>query len=299
MPELGEARARDEADPAGAEDADLAHRGAKPTCTVVRGLRPLAIASIVSFESESSSVFTTQYVAPCCAQDDHVQVRARVVEVELAAAEDRGGSCGRASAGASVPVGLLDAPELVAAGVEDEPHGLVLAASVDPVAGGPACRPAACPGTSCARAPSAPSAGTAPSSRTAAAAACAARRRSGRSAAGASATRAAAAARSCRGTSVPSTTMSIEPGSSASSSGRARQLRDVGGLHQVLQRDGGGLRALLRRVVVDLRVEDVLRGAFGSRLFGGDQRLVAALREQVRRVRRRARRRRSRSARSR
>ena len=56
--ELCEAGARDETDPAGPEDADFrlhgrgAYRG--------RGRSPRAIASIVSFESESSSVFTTQ-----------------------------------------------------------------------------------------------------------------------------------------------------------------------------------------------------------------------------------------------
>ena len=60
--QLGEAGAGDETDPAGPEDADFrlhgrgAYRGS--------GRNPRAIASIVSFESESSSVFTTQYVAP-------------------------------------------------------------------------------------------------------------------------------------------------------------------------------------------------------------------------------------------
>ena len=57
--ELGEADARDEADPAGAEDAHLAHERRLYPLTV-RGFRPFAIASIVSFESESSSVLTTQ-----------------------------------------------------------------------------------------------------------------------------------------------------------------------------------------------------------------------------------------------
>ena len=56
--QLGEAGAGDETDPAGPEDADFrlhgrgAYRGS--------GRSPRAIASIVSFESESSSVFTTQ-----------------------------------------------------------------------------------------------------------------------------------------------------------------------------------------------------------------------------------------------
>ena len=60
--QLGEAGAGHEPDPAGPEDADFrlhgrgAYRGS--------GRSPRAIASIVSFESESSSVFTTQYVAP-------------------------------------------------------------------------------------------------------------------------------------------------------------------------------------------------------------------------------------------
>ena len=57
--EVGEADPRDEADPAGAEDAHRSHRaGLYLACR--SGLRPVAIASIVSFESESSSVFTTQ-----------------------------------------------------------------------------------------------------------------------------------------------------------------------------------------------------------------------------------------------
>src|SRR5205807_4243300 len=61
--ELGEACARDEADVTGAEDRDsgACHgaEGYRPS-----GLRPFAIASIVSFESSSSSELTTQYVAP-------------------------------------------------------------------------------------------------------------------------------------------------------------------------------------------------------------------------------------------
>ena len=59
--ELGEARARDEADPPGPEDAEgrlLRVHARKSTCGA--GCRPLAIASIVSFDIESRSVFTTQ-----------------------------------------------------------------------------------------------------------------------------------------------------------------------------------------------------------------------------------------------
>ena len=56
---VGEAGAGDEADPAGAEDAERGFsRSAKLYLCI--GRRPLAISSIVSFESESSSVFTTQ-----------------------------------------------------------------------------------------------------------------------------------------------------------------------------------------------------------------------------------------------
>ena len=55
--ELGEAGAGDEADVPRAEDRDLhvLRRFTEPS-----GFRPLAIASIVSFESRSSSVLTTQ-----------------------------------------------------------------------------------------------------------------------------------------------------------------------------------------------------------------------------------------------
>ena len=59
MAEVGEAGAGDEADPAGPEDAEgrlLRSRA----LYLWSGLRPLAIASIVSFDIESSSVFTTQ-----------------------------------------------------------------------------------------------------------------------------------------------------------------------------------------------------------------------------------------------
>ncbi len=55
VPELGEAGARDEPDVAGAEDRDT--HGYLPLAS---GFRPLAIASIVSFERRSSSVLTTQ-----------------------------------------------------------------------------------------------------------------------------------------------------------------------------------------------------------------------------------------------
>jgi hypothetical protein len=62
VPELGEAHAGDEADPAGPEDPDdglFAALHATADYRVI-GRRPRAIASIVSFESESRSVFTTQ-----------------------------------------------------------------------------------------------------------------------------------------------------------------------------------------------------------------------------------------------
>ena len=74
--ELGEAGTRDEADVSGSEDCDAfwlgTHGRAQDSRTgeVVRyrstapkGLRPFAIAIIVSFESRSRSVFTTQYDA--------------------------------------------------------------------------------------------------------------------------------------------------------------------------------------------------------------------------------------------
>ena len=73
-----------------------------------------------------------------------------------------------------------------------------------------------------------------------------------------------------------------------------RQLRDVGRLHQVLQRHRGCLRALLGRVVVDLRVEDVRRDVRVEAVRRVEH-LVAALCEQVGAVRRRRRRRRCRS----
>src|SRR5439155_13331279 len=60
--QLRERAARDQTHPAGTEDPDLRHISAAAYLPYVR--RPLAIASMVSFESESSSVFTTQYVAP-------------------------------------------------------------------------------------------------------------------------------------------------------------------------------------------------------------------------------------------
>ena len=62
VPELGEADPRDEADPAGAEDAHPSHGPGLyfPCFPAGSGFRPAAIAIIVSFESESSSVFTTQ-----------------------------------------------------------------------------------------------------------------------------------------------------------------------------------------------------------------------------------------------
>ena len=60
VPELGEARAGDEADVARAEDSDPGHRAERTYLSFSIGRRPFAIAIIVSFESESSSVLTTQ-----------------------------------------------------------------------------------------------------------------------------------------------------------------------------------------------------------------------------------------------
>ena len=58
MPELGEARTRDEADIAGTEDSDPRH--GRLAYRLESGLSPFAISIIVSFESVSVSVFTTQ-----------------------------------------------------------------------------------------------------------------------------------------------------------------------------------------------------------------------------------------------
>jgi hypothetical protein len=54
--ERGEARTRDQADVPSPEDPDLAQLFFFPSS----GRSPLAIASMVSFDSESRSVFTTQ-----------------------------------------------------------------------------------------------------------------------------------------------------------------------------------------------------------------------------------------------
>ena len=63
--ELGEAAAGDEPDPPRAEDPDRPRfRHADPEAYLGSGCSPRAIASIVSFESESRIVLTTQYVAP-------------------------------------------------------------------------------------------------------------------------------------------------------------------------------------------------------------------------------------------
>jgi len=78
---------------------------------LVRGLRPLAIPSIVSFESESSSVLTTHTSTACA--EHHVQVRARVVEIVRAAFDYPDGSCG-AERRRRGEVRFLHAPELVA-----------------------------------------------------------------------------------------------------------------------------------------------------------------------------------------
>jgi hypothetical protein len=61
VPELREAAAGDEPDPARAEDADRPRfRHGDPEGYLGNGCSPRAIASIVSFESESRTVFTTQ-----------------------------------------------------------------------------------------------------------------------------------------------------------------------------------------------------------------------------------------------
>jgi hypothetical protein len=59
VPELGEAGAGDETDPTGAEDRDRLFTLPVHKCHL-RGRSPRAIAIIVSLESESISVFTTQ-----------------------------------------------------------------------------------------------------------------------------------------------------------------------------------------------------------------------------------------------
>src|SRR5207244_2787814 len=65
VPELREAAAGDEPDPPRSEDADCPRfRHADPEAYLGSGCSPRAIASIVSFESESRIVLTTQYVAP-------------------------------------------------------------------------------------------------------------------------------------------------------------------------------------------------------------------------------------------
>ena len=61
--ELREARGRDEADPARAEDSQRLP-ALRIHASYLRGRSPRAIAIIVSFESALSSVLTTQYVAP-------------------------------------------------------------------------------------------------------------------------------------------------------------------------------------------------------------------------------------------
>ena len=65
VPELREAAAGNEPDPARAEDAHrLRFRHADREAYFGSGCNPRAIASIVSFDSDSSTVLTTQYVAP-------------------------------------------------------------------------------------------------------------------------------------------------------------------------------------------------------------------------------------------
>ena len=59
--QVGEAGGGHEPDPARAQDAD---RGPFAHLTAANGFKPLAMASIVSFESSRRSVFETQYTAP-------------------------------------------------------------------------------------------------------------------------------------------------------------------------------------------------------------------------------------------
>jgi hypothetical protein len=59
MAQVGEAGAGDQPDPPGAEDPDRRPRAQRPTLPL-SGRSPRAMASMVSFESTSSSVFTTQ-----------------------------------------------------------------------------------------------------------------------------------------------------------------------------------------------------------------------------------------------
>src|SRR6266576_4709918 len=61
---LGETAARDETDPASAENADLSGLRHDPEAYLGSGVSPRAIASIVSLESSSRIVLMTQYVAP-------------------------------------------------------------------------------------------------------------------------------------------------------------------------------------------------------------------------------------------
>ena len=64
VPELGEAAAGDEADPARAEDTDRSRFRHDREAYLGSGASPRAIASIVSLDSSSRIEFTTQYVAP-------------------------------------------------------------------------------------------------------------------------------------------------------------------------------------------------------------------------------------------
>ena len=81
------------------------------------------MAIIVSFESLFRSVFTTQYTAPFCSNaimwsfaplKKSLYSRPLIVRV----------SVGEARMGASVQLGLLDAPVLVRSGVVRDPQGL-------------------------------------------------------------------------------------------------------------------------------------------------------------------------------
>ncbi len=63
VPELGEAAAGDEANPARAEDADRPRFRHDPEAYLGSGASPRAIASIVSLDNSSRTELMTQYVA--------------------------------------------------------------------------------------------------------------------------------------------------------------------------------------------------------------------------------------------
>ena len=127
--ELGEAGAGDEADPAGPEDADFrlhgrgAYRRQRPQPARDREHRLVR-------ERVEQRVHDPVRRA-VVAQHDHVQVRARVVEVELAPADPLGDALVVEHRRVG-PVRLLDAPVLVDAGAERQPQRRLVAERVDP-----------------------------------------------------------------------------------------------------------------------------------------------------------------------